>query len=123
MSTRLEEDAGVITIPKNYEYEGQLLGFREIADDTQEASANITNEPTWETVQAAIQILVRKIENRIVSSQLEVQVHEKYKRDYRGMMLYYRPLGVESACNKVLEWLEDMIQAFSLSVERRKLDI
>jgi len=118
MSTRLEEDAGVITIPKNYEYEGQLQGFREIADDIQEAATSIATAPSWEMVQQATQSLVRKLEGRKITSQQESQSHDKYKRDYRGMSLYYRPLGMESACDKVLEWLEDMIQVFNLSIER-----
>lgn len=117
MSSRLEEDAGAITIPKSYEYEGQLQGFKEIADDTHEAVTSITASPSGETVQAAIQALVRKIEKRKIISQDEYSIHEKYKQDYRGMMLYYRPMGVESACNKVLEWLDDVIQVLHLPIE------
>lgn len=122
LSSRLKEDAGMLTIPRNYEYEGQLSGFQEIAGDIQESIAHITAAPTDELVQVAIQTLVRKVEGRALLNRQDARKHEKYKNDYRGMMLYYRPLGAESACKKVMTWLDDVIQALDVGIEHLEQD-
>ncbi|MCB9451661.1 MAG: hypothetical protein H6672_09490 [Anaerolineaceae bacterium] len=122
LSSRLEEDAGMLTIPRNYEYEGQLNGFQEIAADITESVTQMSVAPSDEMVRTAIQELVHKIEWREILSRQDALKHEKYKRDYRGMMLYYRPLGTECACKKVMTWLNDAIQVLKIPVEHLETD-
>jgi hypothetical protein len=105
IATRLEDEASVQTIPRNYEYEGRRTALLEIASEISKTMTTLENASDPKVVNENVRALLSQIETRKQHNQGEHERNEEFRHNFRMSSLYFTPKGAIAGCEKALEWL------------------
>jgi hypothetical protein len=110
IATRLEDEASVQTIPRNYEYDGRRTALLEIAGEIDIAVSELEKISDPERVHARVRALFAQVEARKQHNLEEQERNKEFQHNFRMSQTYFTPRGAIAGCEKVLEWLREALK-------------
>jgi hypothetical protein len=111
IATRLEDEASVQTIPRNFEYEGRRTALLAIAGEIGKTMTDLESISEPEKLGDCIQGLFEQVETRKKLNLEEQERNQEYQNNFRLSGSYFTPRGEVAGCEKTLEWLRESLKS------------